>query len=38
MPSSLFDAVSSGPKTRKFVMFLRIVSHRNFASVAVGET
>ena len=38
MPSSLLEAVSSGPKTRKLVMLRFMTSRRKLASVAVGET
>ena len=37
MPSSLFEAVSSGPKTRKEDMLAFMTSRRYVASVAVGE-
>ena len=38
MPSSLLEAVSSGPKTRKLVMLRRITSARKVARVAVEES
>ena len=37
MPSSLLEAVSSGPKTRKLVMLRRMMSRRKAARTSVGK-